>query len=266
MARPSPAPSCRAASGMVSASPARSISRRLSRLASVKARAPYTPMSCTAIICRTVVGLQRAVDLVAVQEPGAQDVLHEEHRPEDDVRRKPQRADRLLDAPLVLEVRDAGGAVRRADRAVHEVLDARLFGERRDALPLFLLLLHSGFPGVLHREDAPGPGQRLLEGGGVVQVALNQGHALLLECQGGRALQLAGHAGQLEPASGQRVDDGAALLAGGAGDEDLPGCRHGAFLERVDAGVWYAGPVIPGNRQRVRPLATLAGRRPRLDE
>ena len=37
---------------------------------------------------------------------------------------KPERADGLLDAPLVLEVRDAGVAVRRADRTVDEVLDA----------------------------------------------------------------------------------------------------------------------------------------------
>lgn len=54
--RPSPVLSAAAACGIVAASPAMSSSRFLNVPASVNARAPYWPMSATAIICTTVLG------------------------------------------------------------------------------------------------------------------------------------------------------------------------------------------------------------------
>src|SRR5688500_9023328 len=58
----------------------------------------------------------RRVNRVAIEEPGRQQVLHEEHGPENHVRRKAGRPNRFLDAELVVEVRNAGLPMRGSDR------------------------------------------------------------------------------------------------------------------------------------------------------
>jgi hypothetical protein len=68
---------------------------------------------------------------VALETVGRQEVLHEEHRTQDHMRREAEAAHGFLDAPLVVEVRDARPLVRRSHGCVHVVFDARF--ARRDA-------------------------------------------------------------------------------------------------------------------------------------
>ena len=105
------------------------------------------------------------------QEERRQEVLHEEHRPQDHVRRKSDRPDAVLDPVLVLEVRDAGLPLCRCDRGVHEMLDARLVRELGETEALLLLLLDPRLPGVLDREQTPRALQRALDRRRVVEIA-----------------------------------------------------------------------------------------------
>ena len=100
---------------------------------------------------------------------------------------------RLLDAPLVLEVWDAGAAVCGSDRGVDVVLNA--FAPRHFGEPLALLLFagDAGLPGVLDREHTPGSVESAIERGAVVQVARH--HLGALRGQGPRRLAV-GFAGQ----------------------------------------------------------------------
>src|SRR5580704_2064265 len=94
--RPSASVRISAASGIVRTSPARSISRR-----------------------RESPG-QRGT----LETEGRQQVLHEEHRTQDHMRGEAEAAYGLLDAPLVVEVRDARLLVRRSNGCVDVVFDA----------------------------------------------------------------------------------------------------------------------------------------------
>ena len=67
----------------------------------------------------------------------------------------------LLDPPLVLEMRNAGLAMRGCDRRVHVVLDSAVARHLGQALPLRFLAFHARLPGVLDGEHAPRAGERL---------------------------------------------------------------------------------------------------------
>ena len=160
-------------------------------------------------------------ELVAIQEPGRDQVLHEEDRADDGIGRELQLLDGLLDAELVVEVRNARLFVGGPDRAVDEVLDALVAGHAGQSLALLFFLFDARFPGVLDREHAPGAGQRALERGLILQVALNHFGAQLGRSLGGVAVRFARHGAQLEPAPlGEMSDGGTALLSGCSGHED----------------------------------------------
>src|ERR1700674_5700588 len=139
--RPSASVSVSAASGIVRTSPARSISRRFKAAASVNARAPNQPMSSTAIICSFVPGPSAQAGVGPLEEEGGEQVLHEEHRTQDHMRGEAEAAHGFLDAPLVVEVRDARPLVRRSHGCVNVVLDAGFTRQRRKTLALRLLPL-----------------------------------------------------------------------------------------------------------------------------
>ena len=64
-------------------------------------------------------------------------------------------ANRVFDAVLIVEVRNAGLAVRGSDGCIHIMLNAGLPREARQALALLLFTLDPRFPRVLHGEDTP---------------------------------------------------------------------------------------------------------------
>src|SRR5437667_10228421 len=94
------------------------------------------------------------------------------------MRSKAEAAHGLLDAPLVVEVRDARPLVRRPHGCVDVVLDAGLARQRRKTLPLRLFPLDARLPRVLHAEDAPGAGQRTAQRCLVIQIALDDTNAM----------------------------------------------------------------------------------------
>src|SRR5436190_14430529 len=179
--------------------------------------------------------LERGDQLVAVEEPGARQVLHEEHRPQDHVRRKAELLDRLLDAELVFEVGDAGLSISGADRRVDEVLHALVARHLREALALLFFLLDARLPGVLHREHAPRAADRALERRGVVQIARHQLRAERRQRLARVAVRLARHRAQLEAALLREVTNRRpTLLARCTGDQNDLFIRHGGplFLPR----------------------------------
>ena len=157
--------------------------------------------------------------------------------------RKPERADGFLDAPLVLEMRDAGGAVSRSNGGVHEMLDPGLLGQCREALSLFLFLSTPASQVFLHPEDAPRTGERLAERRCVVKIALDDRDSLALESLCGGTVGLAGHSEQLETAAGEGGGDGATLSSGRASDENPLQACHGALLGPMSC----AGTFRPSN-------------------
>jgi hypothetical protein len=64
-------------------------------------------MSSTAIICSFVPGPSAQASVSPWKTVGRQEVLHEEHRTQNHVRREPEAAHGFLDASFVVEVRDA---------------------------------------------------------------------------------------------------------------------------------------------------------------
>jgi hypothetical protein len=153
----------------------------------------------------------------------------------------------LFNLVLGDEVRDVGRVVDRVapaavDRAVDEVLDAGLERgvDQRVALLLFNVLGHVllAHGGQLHGEDAvdaswpAGFGE---DGAAVVQVAGEEGDVFGFggEGLGGGGGGVAGQGQDLVRVRGwggeEGVDDGGALLACGAGDEDFAGGHSAAF-------------------------------------
>src|SRR5437762_9045715 len=105
----------------------------------------------------------------------------------------------FLDAPLVVEVRDAGLLVRRPHGRVDEVLDAGLARQGRETLALGLFPLDAGLPRVLHAEDAPGTGQRTAQRRLVIEIALDDVDGLELKRRSLLAVGLARQTAQMEP-------------------------------------------------------------------
>ena len=148
------------------------------------------------------------------------------------MRRKLQRSHRSLDTELVLEMRDAGLSIGRPDRRVDKMLHTGLARQRGEAFTLFLFALDTGLPRVLHGKDAPRAGERLLERGGIVQIALDD-----LRTGAGEGLRriasgFARHGADVEAFAGEGADDGAALVTRGSGDEDCALIGHAGSSAR----------------------------------
>src|SRR6476620_2495400 len=126
------------------------------------------------------------------------------------MRREAEAAHGFLDAPLVVEVRDARPLVRRSNGCVDVVFDAGLARQRRQTLALRLFPLDTRLPRVLHTEDAPRASNRSAQRRLVSDIAFDDVDvgAAARQCRL-FALRLARQATQTEPASPQRLGDGA---------------------------------------------------------
>src|SRR5690349_23094790 len=94
------------------------------------------------------------------------------------MRGEAEAAHGFLDAPLVVEVRDARPLVRRSHGCVDIVFDAGFARQPRETLALRLFPLDARLPRVLHAEDAPSAGQRGSQGYLVIEIALDDVDAL----------------------------------------------------------------------------------------
>src|SRR6202008_1678685 len=165
----------------------------------------------------------------ALETEGRDQVLHEEHRTQDDMRGEAEAAHDFLDAPLVVEVRDARPPVRRPHGRVDVVFDAGLARQRRKTLALRLFPLDARPQRVLHAEDAPRAGQRPAQRRLVIEIALDDLDAVARQRCRPLALRLARQAAQTEPAALQRLSDRAALIACSSGNENRSIVRHGFY-------------------------------------
>src|SRR6266852_8894357 len=146
------------------------------------------------------------------------------------MRGEAEAAHGFLDAPLVLEVRDARPLVRRSHGCVDVVFHAGLARQRRKTLALRLFPLDACLPRVLHAEDAPRAGQRTAQRRLVIQIALDDVDAVARQRRRPLAVRLARQAAQMERAALQRLRDRAALMACHSGDENRSIARHAPSL------------------------------------
>src|SRR5271165_4628793 len=102
------------------------------------------------------------------------------------MRGEAEAAHGFLDAPLVVEVRDARLLVRRSNGCVDVVFDAGLARQRRKTLALLLFPLDACLSRVLHAENAPSAGQCTAQRRLVIKIALNDLDTLF--CQRRRLL------------------------------------------------------------------------------
>src|SRR6266849_6453887 len=136
------------------------------------------------------------------------------------MRGEAEAAHGFLDAPLVVEVRDARPLVRRSHGCVDVVFDAGLARQRRKTLALRLFPLDARLRRVLHAEDAPRAGQRTAQRRLVIKIALDDADAVARQRRRPLAVRLARQAAQIEPGALQRLRDRAALIACHSGDEN----------------------------------------------
>src|SRR6184192_4051980 len=129
------------------------------------------------------------------------------------MRGKAKAAHGFLDAPLVVEVRDACPLVRRSHGCVDVVFDAGLARQRRKTLALRLFPLDARLARVLHAEDAPHARQRTAQRRLVIEIALDDVDAIARQRRRTLAVRLAREATQTEPAALQRLRDRATLIA-----------------------------------------------------
>src|SRR5271156_3397214 len=114
------------------------------------------------------------------------------------MRGEAEAAHAFLDAPLVVEVRDACLLVRGSHGCVDVVFDAGLARQRRKTLALRLFPLDARLPRVLHAEDAPRAGQRAAQRRLVIEIAFDDSDALVSQRRHPRAVRLARQAAQME--------------------------------------------------------------------
>src|SRR5260221_3971017 len=145
------------------------------------------------------------------------------------MRGEAEAAHGFLDAPLVVEVRDARPLLRRSHGCVDVVFDAGLARQRRQTLALHCSPLATSLPRVLHAEDAPRAGQRTAQRRLVLEIALDDVDAVARQRRRPLALRLARQAAQTEPAALRRLRDRAALIACYSGDENRSIVRHDVY-------------------------------------
>src|ERR1700674_22377 len=136
------------------------------------------------------------------------------------MRGEAEAAHGFLDAPLVVEVRDARLLVGRSHGCVDVVFHASLARQRRKTLSLRLFPLDARLPGVLYAEDAPHASQRTAQRRLVIKIALDDVDALTRQRRRLLASRLARQAAQIEPGALERPRNRAALLACHSGDEN----------------------------------------------
>src|SRR6516162_1980565 len=136
------------------------------------------------------------------------------------MRGEAEAAHGFLDAPLVVEVRDARLLVRRSHGGVDIMFDAGLARQRRKTLALRLFPLDARLSRVLHAEDAPGAGQRTAQRRLVIEIALDDIDALACQRRRPLAVRLSRQAAQMETGALQRLRYGAALITCHSGDEN----------------------------------------------
>src|SRR5260221_156662 len=107
------------------------------------------------------------------------------------MRGEAEAAHGFLDAPLVVEVRDAGLLVRRSHGCVDVVFDAGLACQRPKPFPLPLSPLAARLPRVLHAEDAPRAGQCTAQRRLVIEIALDDVDTLARQRRRPLAVRLA---------------------------------------------------------------------------
>src|SRR5690242_6854835 len=117
------------------------------------------------------------------------------------MRGETETAHGLLDAPLVVEVRDARLLVRRSHGCIDIVFDAGLACERRKTFALRLFPLDARLSRVLHAEDAPSASQCTAQRRLVVEIALDDVYALARQRRRPIAIRLSRQAAQMEPAA-----------------------------------------------------------------
>src|SRR6266404_6700188 len=139
----------------------------------------------------------------------------------------------FLDAPLVVEVRDARPLVRRSHGCVDVVFDAGLARQCRKTLALRLFPLGARLPRVLYAEDAPRAGQRPAQRRLVIEIALDDFDAVARQRRRPLALRLACEATQTEPAALQCLRDRATLIACYSGDENRSIVHISVLLEFI---------------------------------
>src|ERR1700719_1110632 len=123
------------------------------------------------------------------------------------MRGESKAADCFLDAPLVIEVRDARALVRRSYRCVDEVFDAGLARQRRKTLALRFFPLDARLQRILHAEDAPRTRQRTAQRRLVIEIALDDVDAVARQRRRPLAVRLARQAAQMEPGAMQGLRD-----------------------------------------------------------
>ena len=164
-------------------------------------------------------GERRAQDVAVEEIAVPQEVLHEGHGAEDRAG-EPDLLQVLLDAPLGLEVGDAGVAVRAPHRRVDEVADAGSLGAVGEGRPLTHLSLRARLPEVLHGEDPVHALERGVQRGRVVEVPLDDLRTFRGELLGRRSLGMAGQGVHVPAAAEQLAGHRTPLPPRGAGDED----------------------------------------------
>src|ERR1700755_2588529 len=107
------------------------------------------------------------------------------------MRGEAEAAHGFLDAPLVVEVRDARPLLRRSHGCVDVVFDAGFARQRRKTLALRLFPLDTRLPRVLHAEDAPRAGPRTAPRRSVIQIADNDVDAVARQRRRPLAVRLA---------------------------------------------------------------------------
>src|SRR5580693_6773004 len=117
------------------------------------------------------------------------------------MRGEAEAAHGFLDAPLVVEVRDARLLVRRSHGCVDAVFDADLARQRRKPLALRLFPLDARLPRVLQAEDAPRAGQGTAQRRLVIEIALDDVDAVARQRRRPLAVRLARQAAQIESAT-----------------------------------------------------------------
>src|SRR5580704_8683482 len=123
------------------------------------------------------------------------------------MRGEAEAAHGFLDAPLVVEVRDARLLMRRSHGSVDVVFDAGLARQRRKTLALRLFPLDARLRRVLDAEDAPHAGQRTAQRRLVIEIALDDVDAVARQGRRTLAVRLTSHTAQREPGALQRLGD-----------------------------------------------------------
>src|SRR6266404_6744878 len=117
------------------------------------------------------------------------------------MRGEAEAAHGFLDAPLVVEVRNARTLVRRSHGCIDVVFDSGLARQRRKTLALRFFPLNARLPRVLHAEDAPCAGQCAAQRRFVIEIALDEVDSVARQFRRPLAVRVARKAAQMESAA-----------------------------------------------------------------